>query len=128
MWTLAITVLFVSSVPYILGFLADDSSLEFNAFFLAGVRLGWSIPMAWFIYAFHTGCGFPFEKIGEVLAHRYWKPVAKLSFTLYIVHPTLQHMLLSSQKQPISFDHFQMVSIFCFKYSSSVGQFYKVLS
>lgn len=112
MWTIAISVFAATSLTYVLKYLSDETSIAFNAFFIASSRNLWALSVAWFIFAFDCGSG---RWINDFLSHRYWIPIGRIGLCLYLVHPVVQYASVSSQKQPISIDMLQMVSaIFIF--------------
>lgn len=79
-----------------------------NSLFLGTYRLSFSLPIAWLIYASHRGCG---GIVNRILSSRFWIPLSKLSYSLYLISSVVQHNLVASQPHEISFESHDMVSL-----------------
>ena len=78
-----------------------------NALFLALIRNIWSFGIAVVSFVcYYGGC----KPINDFLSHKCWMPVAKLGFSLYLVHPVLQHNLIGHKQQPLNLDTIPMVT------------------
>jgi peptidoglycan/LPS O-acetylase OafA/YrhL len=106
MWILSVISIVGNTWAFVAGYWNDQLSLEYNALFTATYRFSWALPIAWWIYALDSGSG---EKFNEILSHRFWIPLGKLGFCLYLVHPVFQYALLSSQTSPITFGMLEVV-------------------
>lgn len=117
MWTFCIVILTTLCIPFSAGYFDNQTSSELNSFFISSFRNFWAFSIAWVIFALDFGSWTFFDKI---LSHKLWLPLGKLSFCLFMVHPVLQSSLMSSQKQPISFDRLQMVNEISIHFSAKI--------
>lgn len=86
----------------------NQTSLQFNAFYIAYHRLAWAIAICWIIYACHklkTG-----GVIRWILSLPEWQPIAKMSLSMYLVHLPYQVMTMANQKNAVTFEIGSMVS------------------
>lgn len=79
------------------------SSTFMNAFFIAGTHLGWSISIAWIIFACHSGLG---GYVNSFLSLHLWKPLARIGLSIYLTHILAILAIFGSQKQPENFSGF----------------------
>ncbi|KXJ18551.1 nose resistant to fluoxetine protein 6 [Exaiptasia diaphana] len=64
-----------------------------NVFYGTFSRFSWSLALAWVIYACHTGYGGLVDKI---LSARFWIPLSRLTYCVYLVHLVVLTVYLSS--------------------------------
>lgn len=108
MWTFTIIALSTILVAFNADYLYSETSPKLNAFFISTARNFWGVLIAWFVFALHFGsCKW----LGDFMSHRFWMPLGKLSFSIYLTHPVLQYVLITSNKQPIDFGTLQLVKI-----------------
>lgn len=79
-----------------------------NALFIGFVRILWGIAIAWIVFACHSGIG---GFVNEFLSCRLWKPVGRIGYSLYLVHPVLMYNFNASKERPINLEMPQMVKI-----------------
>lgn len=80
-----------------------------DATYLALSNLGWSLAIGWIIL---YSCKYPNGIINKFLSHGLWLPVARLSFSIYMVHLYLQYMLIASTKTNLHFSDVEMLHSF----------------
>lgn len=106
MWILSYTTIFgptfISVIYDIIG-----ENLFMNSLLVSTIRSIWAISIAWIIFMCQTG---EFKLMNKLLSSRYWMPIGKLGFTLYLVHPVLQYNFTASQDQNTNFELPRMVS------------------
>ena len=67
-------------------FLKDDSSPKLQAFFMSSVHNVSGVFFAWLILIFESGT---FDWFDKFVSHKMWKPMGKLTFCIYLVHPCI---------------------------------------
>lgn len=86
---------------------SNDTSLAFNAFYLAFHRQSWALAICWIIFACHK------LKTGGIirwfLCLPQWKPIARMSLSMYLVHPLYQLTAIMNQKDSLTFEIWLMV-------------------
>ena len=82
----------------------------FNSLFVGFYRLNFGLGMAWVIYACHSGHG---GVVNRFLSSKFWIPLARLSYCLYLVSPVIQYNLISSKPHQLNLDIDHIVSLFC---------------
>lgn len=80
-------------------------SLYFETF----TRVLWSAALGWIIFASVHGYG---GFINSFLSHPYWQPIARLSFSLYLVHTIVMLFMIGSEKSPVFMSDWSFISIF----------------
>lgn len=71
--------------------LCEISDCKNNATFFyvfeAGHKVIWSLSVGWIIVACHFGVG---SIVNKILSNKAWIPIAKISLSLYLIHPAIQ--------------------------------------
>ncbi|XP_031622733.1 nose resistant to fluoxetine protein 6-like isoform X2 [Contarinia nasturtii] len=82
-WTLSFASMIVISHIQSLNFERVDLKPIEYGLYLGGSRIIWSISLCYIIFAcVHNYGGF----VNWFLAHPFWKPISKLSFSIYLIH------------------------------------------
>ncbi|XP_075235050.1 nose resistant to fluoxetine protein 6-like [Lycorma delicatula] len=68
-----------------------------SAFYTGLQSVLWSLGMAWMIFACETGYAGP---IRSFLASKLFQPLGKLTFSIYLIHGSIQYLLLGTMKTP----------------------------
>lgn len=79
-----------------------------NAGFLTIVREVWSISIAWIIYSCFNGLN---KHLNTFLSWKYWMIIARMGLSIYLIHPVLQFNLVILQRDEISLETTEMVSL-----------------
>jgi peptidoglycan/LPS O-acetylase OafA/YrhL len=66
--------------------------------------------MAWIIFACHSGHG---GVVNRFLSSKYWMPLARLSYCLYLVSPVIQYNLIASTPHLLNLEISHIVSVSC---------------
>lgn len=74
-----------------------------NSFYIAGSHLGWSVSIAWIIFACHSGAG---GFVNRFLSLPVWKPLARVGLSIYLTHTLAVLAVFGTQKQPEYFNEF----------------------
>lgn len=85
----------------------DSFSPEFEAALLASFRAFLSLGIASAIYMCHHGMG---GLINSILSFKFFIPFAKMSLSIYLVHPSYQILSTAASQSPIDFNQITMVS------------------
>ncbi|KAJ6638309.1 Nose resistant to fluoxetine protein 6 [Pseudolycoriella hygida] len=72
-------------------------------------RVGWAISVSWIIFACVHGYGGPVDK---VLSLPQWQPIARLAYSIYVVHSLVLQLIISSTRTPRDFSDFLMLHSF----------------
>lgn len=90
-----------------------ETSLLANAFYISFHRLAWAVALSWIIFACQA------LKTGGIvrwfLSLPEWQPIGRMSLSMYLVHVVYQLAMLTSQKNPITFEIWPVVSPFVCK-------------
>ena len=81
----------------------DSISIFVQALFGCFFRVGWSLSVAWIIFACQNGSG---GIIRWFLSLRLWQPFGRMGLSIYLTHRVYQHITTFNQKQPIQWDFF----------------------
>lgn len=107
-WTLTAFTMFaviVGSYP----FQQLDSKLtpfDFGLFEGLG-RVIWATSICYIVFACHNGYGGP---INSFLAHPFWRPISRLSYSIYLLHLPVIWLTMASIKSPLYFTELTAVS------------------
>ncbi|XP_035216417.1 nose resistant to fluoxetine protein 6-like isoform X2 [Stegodyphus dumicola] len=82
-----------------------QNSILFH-FYNALSRSAFSISVAWVIYCCVTGYG---GIVNSVLSYNAWIPLSRVTYCVYLFHPTVMSWFFLSQKVPVYFTHANMV-------------------
>ena len=66
-------------------------------------RVGWSLSVAWIIFACQNGSG---GIIRWLLSLKVWQPLGRMGLSIYLTHRVYQIVTTYNQKQPIYWDFF----------------------
>lgn len=80
-----------------------------NALFFALVRSLWGAGIAVIIFVCHFGGG---GLVNTFLSNKFWMPIGRLGFSMYLVHPVVQFNFNSFRENPVNLETTQMVSLF----------------
>ena len=72
-------------------------------------RLAWSLALAWLVLACVKGLGGP---INTFLSYRAWAPLARLSYTMYLVHMTVIDYYLTLPSYTVTVAHNMVIYYF----------------
>lgn len=101
LWILSISVLFAVVLGYF-PFQQADKYLTYsntvNSTYNGFYRTCWSLGIAWVIFGCHTGSG---GIISWFLSLPQWKPLARMSLSVYLTHRIYQILSAASLRQPI---------------------------
>jgi peptidoglycan/LPS O-acetylase OafA/YrhL len=107
-WILALSMLIAVVVSIKLFALPmNEVSLATNAIYFAFHRVGWSLGLAWVIFACHN-----IESGGIIrwfLSLPEWQVIARAGLSIYLVHVVYQLVTMMNQKQPFYFEFSSMV-------------------
>lgn len=81
-----------------------------SGIFLSLARLAWPIMVSLLIFACIKGYGGP---VNTFLASPLWQPLARVSYTLYIVHMPLLLVFTASARRSVYFSESNVVSTRC---------------
>lgn len=84
----------------------DDSVLA-SAFYESFSRVGWACALAWLVFACTQGYGGP---INWFLSLEGWQPLARMSYSIYLVHLPLQLVIAARVRTPNYFSDTDTVS------------------
>lgn len=111
-WILAISVLFAVVLGYFPFQQANqysDIPIIINATYNSLFRSAWAIAIAWIIFACHNGSG---GVIGWFLGLPHFKPLARMSLSVYLSHRVYQIVSVASIKQPGHLSPFDLLHVF----------------
>ena len=91
--------------------LNDDSSSVSHAIFVAAMQNMTGIIFAWLILVFESGT---FSCIDNFVLHKIWKPLGRLTFCIYLVHPVIINFYILKRKELIDIDNDYTVSFSIF--------------
>jgi hypothetical protein len=77
-----------------------------NMIFIATYRLNFGLALAWIIFACHSGHG---RVVNRFLSSKYWMPLSRLSFCLYLVSTVIHYNLIASTPHQVNFETRHMV-------------------
>lgn len=107
-WTLSLASMFIvifGSYP----FQQLDTKLSpFHFGFFEGLgRVIWAISLCYIIFACVHGYGGP---INRFLAHPFWQPISRLSYSIYLLHLPVIWLTMATAKSPLYFSELTAVS------------------
>lgn len=104
LWLVSISVIFAVIIG-VFPFHSNDSAS--SNFAKASVRalshLGWSVSVAWMVFACHCGSG---GFVNRFLSLPMWKPLSRLGLSIYLTHILAVLAIFGTQKQPAYFNEF----------------------
>lgn len=83
-----------------------DNPLIADALYDSLKRISWCLSLAWIILACHLSHG---GIVKRFLSLKFWLPISKLSFCIYLIHLPIQTIYLSSIRAPQFFSNFRAV-------------------
>lgn len=81
----------------------------FEAVYSSFSRPLWAVCLAWMTLACVSGKGGP---INDILCWSGWRPLSRLNYTVYLVHPIVMAVFYGSQQVTFQFSTTLMVSIY----------------
>ncbi|RWS29240.1 Nose resistant to fluoxetine protein 6-like protein [Leptotrombidium deliense] len=78
-----------------------------SAIYAAFSRTVWSLAMSWIVYACYLGRG---GIVHDVLCWSVFRPLSKISYMAYLIHPGLMIMFVGSTRSIFTFSHFLIFS------------------
>lgn len=84
----------------------NQTSAFENALYESLGRVTWSIALGWIIFACVHGYGGP---VNWFLSWPQWQPLARLSYSIYIMHVPIQIAMVSSMRTTTFFSDVNMV-------------------
>ncbi len=115
---LVLACLFTTYPDYIL---ASGLSRSIFVAYQSLARTFWSIAIGWllFLCSIHQG-----GLINKILSWPIWAPLARLNYSCYLIHSTVIHTMIDSQKMPLYYQPHLVVNNFVsyifFSYVSAV--------
>ncbi|CRK95084.1 CLUMA_CG008562, isoform A [Clunio marinus] len=104
LWFSSISTIFCIIIGNFAFHAKDNGTTKFlNSFYYAGGQLGWSLSIAWIIFACHLGNG---GFVNSFLSLSIWKPIARIGLSLYLTHNSALIAVFGTQKQPGYFNEF----------------------
>lgn len=79
-----------------------------NSLFIALIRNLWGAGIAVIIFVCHFGGG---GYVNTFLSSKYWMPIGRLGFSIYLVHPVIQFNFNSYRENPANLETTHMVSL-----------------
>lgn len=67
----------------------------------------WALALAWLIYACHHGYA---GVVNDFLSWSWWRPLSRLTFAVYMVHPLVMFSYNLGQQTTFHMDTYHMVS------------------
>jgi peptidoglycan/LPS O-acetylase OafA/YrhL len=98
LWTLSLATLLSIHALISHGYF---TSFELNSFIISTHKNFGAVLFAWRVCALNSGSNKWFN---DFLSWKFWLPLEKLSFSIFLVHPMIQYALISSQRQPNNFE------------------------
>lgn len=95
----------------------QDNSLIADALYESTRRVSWSICTSWIIFACFHGYG---GLVNQFLSLKFWMPLSRLSFCVYLLHLPIQMIYLSSIRSPQYFSNFRATHKFFGDFSIAV--------
>jgi hypothetical protein len=77
-----------------------------NSYAIASLRIIFGLTLAWIIYACHSGRG---GVVNRFLSSKYWMPLSRLSFCLYLASTVIQYNLIASTPYQLNLETSHMV-------------------
>lgn len=77
-----------------------------SAFYESFSRVCWAISLAWIVFACVHGYGGP---VNWFLSLPQWQPLARLSYSIYLVHLPIQLLIVASARTQMNFTDFSAV-------------------
>jgi hypothetical protein len=112
MWILSISILFAVVLGYF-PFQQSEKYFEFNnavnSIYNAMYRSSWAIGIAWIIFACHNGTG---GIIRWFLCLPQFKPLARMSLSVYLSHRIVQILSVASIRQPTYLYPLRLLHVF----------------
>ncbi|XP_066999865.2 nose resistant to fluoxetine protein 6 [Anabrus simplex] len=71
-----------------------------DSFYNSTIRILWTSAVALTIIACTTGYGGPFN---NMLSHRWWAPWSRLTYAIYLIHPTILKVTTAQMRVPQNF-------------------------
>lgn len=75
--------------------------------FESGHKIIWSMSIGWIIVACHFGIG---GVVNTILSNKVWIPIAKISLSLYLIHPAVQMNFVATHPLEMNFELSNIVS------------------
>lgn len=94
--------------------LCNATDCENNAMFYvfeAGHKVIWSLSVGWIIVACHFGVA---SVVNKILSNKVWIPLAKISLSLYLIHPAVQMNFVATHPLETNFELSSIVSVIVF--------------
>lgn len=90
----------------------SQNTIVESAFYESFNRVAWVISLSWVIFACVNGYGGP---IAWFLSFPQWAPLARMSYSIYLVHFPIQMLIATSAKTQAHFsDLYAVKQDFCF--------------
>lgn len=104
LWILSISLFLLVNLSFYQFYQLEDyeaANMFGHALYGACFRVGWSLSVAWIIFACQNGSG---GIIRWFLSLKQWQPLGRMGLSIYLVHRMYQHVTTHNQKQPIQWD------------------------
>lgn len=99
-----------------------------SAFYESFSRVCWSISLSWIIFACIHGYGGP---VNWFLSFPQWQPLARLSYSIYLVHLPIQLLLAASSRTQLNFSDFLAVydiCLFVYEFKNELTIFFRSIN
>lgn len=86
----------------------NEESVITGAFYESCSRVSWAISLSWIIFCCTHGYGGP---VNWFLSLSIWQPLARISYSIYLVHLPIQLVLAASVRVPTYFSDTNTVTL-----------------
>ena len=90
-------------------YVGPGMTITMSAFYTAFARIAWGMAVAWVIFTCHTGYGGP---VNAFLSWKIWVPLARLTYTVYLIHMILLFVLGSTARTPYYMTDWTIVRLY----------------
>ncbi|XP_059481900.1 O-acyltransferase like protein-like [Neocloeon triangulifer] len=109
-WTLSTAVCLAVLFTVVISFREDYVPDPIAAGFYAGLhKLGWSLGLAWIVFACSNGLGGP---VNSILSWKHFGPLSTLTYAAYLTHLVVMGVQAGSKKVPNYVSHYDTVHAF----------------
>ncbi|CAO1419826.1 unnamed protein product [Diamesa serratosioi] len=102
LWTLSLGSIIISSFKYVKynSLEIDTTTYEDHALFYVTAKMFFSLSIVWIIFACHNGDGGIIQRF---LSNSMWKPISKMSLSIFLLHVVLQIATGFESRKPMYF-------------------------
>ena len=113
LWTLSLGSMMITSLKYVKYHSLEINTLTYedHALFYVIAKMCWSSSMIWIIFACQNGDGGIIERF---LSNSMWKPISRMSLTIYFIHIPILMLFGFEKYQPLYFSESALVKFINF--------------